>query len=119
MDAQKLFRANALLPFSALELPWTSTDEQGNRVPLRLEDAPVESDQMIGFLPVFGNEDAAKNWSNGRFSVEPVELRTPTRAQPSRPAYATVPQPSEQPPSPDNTIKVNPNAQRGRRRGRK
>jgi hypothetical protein len=119
MEAPKLYRANALLPFSALELPWTGTDETGKTVPLRLEDAPADGDQMIGFLPIFGNKEAADKWANGRFSVEEVELRTPAPVAQRRPAYATVAQPPAPVPTTDNTVTVDPNAPRpGRRRRR-
>lgn len=120
MSGQKMFKVNVFLPFSSLNLPWARTNPDKTQEPLRLEDPPRDSDAMIGFMPVYGTLEAATEFSAGRYAIDEITMAE-TVAKP-KPAYATVnnPEPTAPdvatPPTPDNTITVDPTGNRRRRR---
>jgi hypothetical protein len=119
MDETTFYKVNVYLPFSSLNLPWSMTREDGTQTPLRLDDAPCDGAEMIGFMPIFGTRKAAEQFSKGRYGIDEVTLKG-TQSTPKKPAYATVavPQPDAVPSPGDNVITVDPSAKQGRRRRR-
>jgi hypothetical protein len=122
MPDQTMYKVNVFLPFSSLNLPWTRTNPDQTQEPLRLEDPPRDSDAMVGFMPMFGTYEAAVEFSQGRYGIDEITMAEPKVAP--KPAYATIskPQPPAAlpaaPPAVDNTVTVDPNDNRSRRRRR-
>lgn len=118
--SDKLYKVNVFFPFSSLQLPWSTTGDDGVRVPIHLEDPPHDSGEMIGFIPVYGDRDAAERFSSGRWEIDEITRREAQPTPEPQRAYAklavAIPEPSSEPAQ--ETTAVTP-ATTKRRRGRR